>query len=53
MAQAKQEQAIQASLSQDTLNLIRNFGQQNAMSGAGVTMPFGMAGVRSATGGVR
>lgn len=38
-AQRVQEQAVQSSLSQDTLSMLRLFGQQNAMSGAGLTMP--------------
>ena len=39
MAQSQQQQAVQSSLSADTLQMIRLFGQQNAMSGAGVSMP--------------
>ena len=38
-AQSKQQQAVQGSLSADTLQMLRLFGQQNAMSGAGVAMP--------------
>jgi hypothetical protein len=38
-AQTQQQQAVQSSLSADTLQMLRLFGQQNAMSGAGVTMP--------------
>jgi len=39
LAQTAQQQAVQSSLSGDTLNMLRLFGQQNAMSGAGMTMP--------------
>lgn len=39
LAESQQEQAVQASLGADTLNMLRLFGQQNAMSGAGVTVP--------------
>lgn len=46
-AQAAQAQAVQASLSSDTMQIIRLFGQQNAMSGAGLTMPMSsLAGAR-------
>lgn len=45
-AQTQQQQAVQSSLSADTLQMLRLFGQQNAMSGAGVTMP-----MTSLTGG--
>jgi hypothetical protein len=38
-AQSAQQKAVQSSLSADTLQLLRLFGQQNAMSGAGVTAP--------------
>jgi hypothetical protein len=38
-AEAQQQQAVQASLSSDTLNMLRLFGQQNALSGAGITGP--------------
>jgi hypothetical protein len=38
-AQGAQEQAVQASLSSDTLSMLRLFGQANAMSGAGMTAP--------------
>lgn len=38
-AQSAQQKAVQSSLSADTLQLIRLFGQQNAFSGAGLTMP--------------
>lgn len=39
VAQGAQQKAVQSSLSADTLQLIRLFGQQNAFSGAGMTLP--------------
>lgn len=38
-AQGAQAKAVQSSLSADTMQIIRLFGQQNAMSGAGMTAP--------------
>lgn len=50
-AQGAQQKAVQASLSSDTLNMLRLFGQQNAMSGAGLTMPMSsIMGTRSVQG---
>jgi hypothetical protein len=45
-AQRAQQQAVQSSLSADTMQIIRLFGQQNAMSGAGMTLP--MSSIASA-----
>lgn len=38
-AQTAQANQIQSSLSSDTLNVLRLFGQQSAMAGAGLTKP--------------
>lgn len=47
-AQTAQQSAVQAGLSSDTLNILRLFGQQNAMSGAGLTSPMtSMVGSRA------
>jgi len=39
-AKNQQIQAIQSSLSDDTLNLIKMFGASSAMSGASINAPF-------------
>ena len=39
LAQSAQQKAVSQSLSADTLQLLRLFGQQNAVSGAGMSMP--------------
>ena len=46
-AQGAEQKAVQASLSADTLSMLRLFGQANAFSGAGLTQP-----MSSITGGV-
>ena len=47
-AQSAQQKAVSSSLSAYTLQLIRLFGQQNAFSGAGMTMPMtSLVGPRS------
>jgi hypothetical protein len=48
-AQQRETQAIQSSLSDDTLNLIKMFGARAAMSGANVSAPFTAPGGGFAT----
>ena len=48
-AKQQQLQAAQSGLSDDTLNLVRMFGQRAAMSGASVSAPFTAPGGGFAT----
>jgi hypothetical protein len=46
-AKLAQQQAVQQGTSADTWNMLRIFGAQNAMSGAGLTAPLtGMVGAK-------
>lgn len=50
--QGKQEQAVKASLSADTMNMLRLFGQQNAMAGTAMSSPMsGLIGSSASRGG--